>query len=142
MERRHFLKSVAVAGLAGTVSTACSDDAKSKQVSDPTLQPVGTIVHSVYFWLAENLTEEDEVDFLNFFFALKEVPGVRTLQFGKPAPTTPRPVVDNSFSYCLIVTFDKMDDINVYETHQAHLDAVEKYKHYWTKVLVTDMVIS
>ena len=101
----------------------------------------GTIVHSVYFWLKEGITAEEEQDFLNFFQELRKVPTVQTLQYGKPASTNPRDVVDNSFQYNLLVTFKSMDDINTYETHPIHLAAAEKFSKYWTRVQVRDMQV-
>ncbi|MFD2969768.1 Dabb family protein [Sphingobacterium bambusae] len=136
MERRNFLKSVAVAGTSATILTACG--AASGDAVQQELEP-GRIVHSVYFWLKEGITEEDEKDFLNFFEALKKVPGIHSFHVGKPAATTAREVVDNSFHYSLIVTFKSLDDINTYEKHPDHLAAAGKYSKYWTKVAVRDM---
>lgn len=143
MERRNFLKSVTVASLAGMALTSCANtENSSEETSEAMTLQSGVIFHAVYFWLKEGLSEEEENDFLNFFEALRKVPGVLSLQFGKPAPTNPRPVVDNSFQYNLLVTFQNMEDIHTYETHTIHTDAVEKYHKYWTKVEVRDTVIS
>ncbi|HLT86457.1 MAG TPA: Dabb family protein [Sphingobacterium sp.] len=141
MERRNFLKSVTAAGLTGTLLTSCTSSVEEGTKSANTIAN-GTILHSVYFWLKDDITEEEEQDFLNFFEELRKVPGVQTLQYGKPAPTNPRPVVDNSFQYNLVVTFQNMDDINTYETHPAHISAAEQYSKYWTNVEVRDVVIS
>jgi len=143
MERRNFLKSVTVASLTGVALTSCANTENSSQETSEAMSlQSGIIFHAVYFWLKEGLSEEEEKDFLNFFEELRKVPGVLSLQFGKPAPTTPRPVVDNSFQYHLLATFRTMEDINIYETHAIHTDAVERYNKYWTKVEVKDTVIS
>ena len=134
MERRNFLKSVAVAGTSATVLTSCtsaSGGAGHKLTA-------GHIVHTVYFWLKEGISDTEEKDFLNFFEALKNVPGIHSFNVGKPAPTTPRDVVDNSFQYSLIVIFANLDDIDTYEKHPDHLSAIDKYSKYWTKVAVRD----
>ncbi|GHE23103.1 Dabb family protein [Sphingobacterium griseoflavum] len=136
MERRNFLKSVAVAGTSATVLSACATGANDAAGQELT---AGCIVHSVYFWLKEGLAKEEEQDFLNFFEALKKVPGIHSFHVGKPAATTAREVVDNSFQYSLIVTFKNLQDINTYEKHPDHLAASEKYSKYWTKVAVRDM---
>lgn len=141
MERRNFLKSVTAAGLTGTLLTSCTSSVDEAAKSANTIAD-GTILHSVYFWLKDDISDEEEQDFLNFFAALREVPGVQTLQYGKPAPTNPRPVVDNSFQYNLVVTFQNMDDINTYETHPKHIAAAERYSKYWTKVEVRDVLLS
>jgi hypothetical protein len=139
MERRNFLKSVTAAGLTGTLLTSCTSS--EEEGANPNTIANGTILHSVYFWLKENISETEEQDFLNFFEELRKVPGVQTLQYGKPAPTNPRPVVDNSFQYNLLVTFQNMDDINTYETHPTHIAAAEQYSKYWVKVEVRDTIV-
>lgn len=140
MERRNFLKSVTAAGVTGTLLASCTP-VENKETAKSGAFATGTILHSVHFWLKEDISEEEEQDFLNFFEELRKVPGVQTLQYGKPAPTNPRPVVDNSFQYNLLVTFQHMDDINTYETHPTHTAAAEQYSKYWTKVQVRDTLI-
>lgn len=140
MERRNFLKSVTAAGVTGTLLASCTP-VENKETAKSGAFATGTILHSVHFWLKEDISEEEEQDFLNFFDELRKVPGVQTLQYGKPAPTNPRPVVDNSFQYNLLVTFQNMDDINTYETHPTHIAAAEQYSKYWTKVQVRDTLI-
>ncbi|PRD53804.1 Dabb family protein [Sphingobacterium gobiense] len=140
MERRNFLKSAAAAGLTGTLLASCTPLDDKGSMSSNTIAK-GTILHSVYFWLKEDISQEEEQDFLHFFEELRKVPGVQTLQYGKPASTNPRPVVDNSFQYNLLVTFQNMEDINTYETHPTHTAAAEKYSKYWTKVEVKDTTI-
>ena len=131
MKRRNFLQASLVAATSTTfLSCDTSNDTG-----------YGPIVHSVYFWLKEDITAAEESDFVNFFEALKKIPNIQTLKYGKPALTNPRPVVDSSFSYNLIVTFSTMDAINVYETHPDHLAAIDKYQKYWTNVKVFDTML-
>lgn len=139
MERRNFIKSVAIAGTAGVTLSACANSETHGTRGD---LDSGVILHSVYFWLKPELTTEERADFLNFFKALNTIPNVKLLTYGAPAPTNPRPVVENSFDFNLIVTFDKMENLNVYETHPTHLKAIEDYSKYWTKVLVHDTQIA
>lgn len=99
------------------------------------------IVHYVLFWLREDLTEEEEENFTDFFEELKRIPGIKSLSYGKPAATNPRPVVDNSFSYNLVVLFDSLKDVGVYENHPIHLEAIKKFSGFWTKVVVHDSTV-
>lgn len=138
MERRNFLKSAAIVGLAATAHSAYAQTDTSTQLTEASLLPKGTILHSVYFWLKEGLTATELTDFPQFFEALRAIPEIHSLSYGKPAATNPRPVVDQSWSYNLIVTFSSIEDINVYETHPTHLKAIEKFSKYWTKVEVKD----
>lgn len=133
MKRRNFIKSTAAAAVVGVIIPSCGDSAqKNKEV----------IAHYVLFWLKEDLTDQEKKEFTQFFEDLKKVPTIKSLHYGSPANTTQRDVVDNSFSYNLLVYFDNMDDLNVYETHPIHLEAIEKYNKYWTKVAVHDSILN
>lgn len=101
----------------------------------------GTIIHVVYFWLKEGLTKEEEKDFLRYFDVLGSIPQVQTLNFGEPAPTTKRDVVDHSYSYNLICTFKNLEDITIYENHPTHVAGAKKFSKYWTRVQVKDTLL-
>lgn len=132
MKRRNFL-------LAPMVLITAPTWANTVQ-SDEEIQP-STIVHVVNFWLKKDLSEKDKKNFIGFFEELRKIEVIKTLNYGIPAKTNPRPVVDNSFDYTLIVTFKDLKDITTYETHPIHLKAIEKYQHLWTKVMVKDTSI-
>ncbi|KKO91828.1 MULTISPECIES: Dabb family protein [Sphingobacterium] len=132
MKRRNFL-------LAPMVLVTAPTWANNVQ-SDEDIQPT-TIVHVVNFWLKEDLSEKEKKNFVGFFEELRKIDVIKTLNYGIPAHTNPRPVVDNSFDYTLIVTFKNLQDITRYETHPIHLKAIEKYQHHWTKVMVKDTSI-
>lgn len=130
MKRRNFVGSLALSGGGMATLQACN-----KESSVPELKG---IVHYVLFWLREDITEDEEEKFTVFFEELKRIPGIKSLSYGKPAATNPRPVVDNSFSYNLIVIFDSLKDVGVYENHPIHLEAIKNFSSYWTKVVVHD----
>lgn len=132
MKRRNFL-------LAPMVLITAPTWANNVQ-SDEDIQPT-TIVHVVNFWLKKELSEKEKKNFVGFFEELRKIDVIKTLNYGVPAQTNPRPVVDNSFDYTLIVTFKNLKDITIYETHPIHLKAIEKYQHLWTKVMVKDTSI-
>lgn len=143
MERKNFIKGLVLGGASLGVLQACSTPSESSK-DDGSVKPHlrnGLIVHSVYFWLKENISPEEEQDFLKFFDSLARIPEVEYLSFGKPAPTNPREVVDNSFSYHLLVFFKSMEDINIYEKHPDHTAAAEQYSKYWTRVEVRDSIV-
>src|SRR5690606_8386105 len=100
------------------------------------------LAHHVLFWLKDGLSEQEIADFVLFFEELKKVPSVKSLHYGRPAPTNPRDVVDNSFTYSLLVYFDSLEAINEYETHPIHLDAVDRYNKFWNKVVVHDSFLT
>ena len=134
MKRRNFIKSTAVAAVIGVTIPACSSSST----------PINNeqIAHYVLFWLKEDLSDQEKKDFTHFFEELRQVPNIKSLHYGSPASTTQRDVVDNSFTYNLLVYFDNIDELNVYETHPIHLEAIKKFSQYWTKVVVHDSVIN
>ncbi|WP_270088757.1 Dabb family protein [Sphingobacterium sp. SYP-B4668] len=133
MKRRTFIQSTA--SLIGTTALTTTVSADSNNVVK------SQIVHSVYFWLKEGSTEKEITAFAAFFEALKTIPDVVSLKYGRPAPTNPRPVVDQTWTYNLIVVFDHMDHINTYENHPIHLKAIKDYSSNWTKVVVYDTLL-
>ena len=135
MKRRKFIKNSATSAAIGVLIP--SSITKSYTDSKNNL-----IAHYVLFWLKESLSENEKKDFTQFFEELKKVPTIKSLHYGSPANTTQRDVVDNSFSYNLLVYFDNMEDLNVYETDPIHLEAIEKYSKYWTKVVVHDSILN
>jgi len=141
MKRRSFIKGTAIVTTASAIVTSPVPEGFSRSKSDHANNP-GTIIHSVYFWLKKGLSSSEEKEFLNFFQALKNIPITKKLTFGKPAPTTTRSVTDNTFDYNLIITFENLEDINVYETHPDHLAAAQKYSKFWERVQVRDTIIT
>ncbi len=136
MKRRNFIKSSALGVAAGTAisATAISCSSPSQSTSD-------YIAHYVLFWLRPDLTAAEIENFKGFFEELKAIPNLISLAYGPAAGTVPRDVVDNSFSYNLFVKFKNLEDAEVYDTHPIHLQAIEKYSSYWTKVVVHDSVL-
>ena len=132
MKRRNFLLAPMVLVTAPTWANTVQSDEHIES---------STIVHVVNFWLKKDLSEKEKKNFVGFFEELRKIDVIKTLNYGIPAQTNPRPVVDNSFDYTLIVTFKDLNDITIYETHPTHLKAIEKYQHLWTKVIVKDTSI-
>ncbi len=98
----------------------------------------GNFVHVVFFWLHEPDNAEAKKKFLK---SLKTfISGVDVIQsrhVGPPAGT-PRDVVDNSYSYCLIVSFKDSKDHDIYQAHPLHKKFIEESQSLWKKVQVYD----
>lgn len=137
MKRRYFIGGAGAALMANQVlgKSKSFSAAREKQLEK------GTIVHSVYFWLVDDISKEDEQDFLKFFDILGGLRGVKSLNYGKPAATAKREVVDHSYSYNLILTFDSLDDVDSYGIDPKHLEAANQYSKYWKRVQVLDTVV-
>lgn len=136
MKRKQFLGATLLSLILGrSLAKETQKDKRMDQLKK------GTIIHIVYFWLKEGLSKEEEQDFLRYFDILETIPQVQTLNFGRPAPTTKRDVVDHSYSYNLICTFKSLEDITIYENHPTHTAGAKKFNKYWTRVEVKDTVL-
>lgn len=96
--------------------------------------------HVVYFWLNNPESEEDRADFetsLKKF--LDNSKYAKTKFIGTPA-NTPREVVDNSYTYSLILTFPSKEIQDKYQKESAHLQFIKESEHLWKKVQVYDSV--
>ncbi len=127
---KNFLTSTAIALCLGTFSFTC--------LKDPAMVNNEAMVHTVYFWLQEDISEEDKLAFEEAIQKLGTVPTIKHYYWGPPAPTEARGVVDNSYDYALNVFFEKLEDHDVYQTHPIHLDFIEKNQDKWTTVKVYD----
>lgn len=97
-------------------------------------------VHVVYFWLKEPENQEARKKFeasLKTFISQSSY--VKSSHIGTPAGTS-RPVIDSSYSYCLVATFDSKEDQDKYQEEPVHLKFIEESKELWEKVLVYDSI--
>ncbi len=96
-------------------------------------------VHAVYFWGQPDLTDADRAEWRR---GLQRLPGIETVQqgfVGVPA-TTHRDVVENTYTYALVLIFKDKDAHDRYQVHLTHLAFVETCAKFWRKVIVHDSV--
>ena len=94
--------------------------------------------HVVYFWFKNPDNIEDKTKFeasLQKF--LNNSKYAKTNFIGTP-PKAVRDVVDDSFTYNLIVTFDSAASQEKYQDEAAHIIFIEECKDLWEKVIVYD----
>ncbi len=96
--------------------------------------------HYLLFWLREDLSEQEVKDFENFFEGLKKLPYQKNLRYGKPAASSPRAVLDNTFTYNASMEFDSLEELEAYGQLPEHLALVQKYKPFFERMLVHDTV--
>ena len=94
-------------------------------------------VHNVYFWLKSPDQSEDATALADGIRTLGTVSTVRDFHLGKPAPTD-RSVIDNTYDYHLMLSFDSLEDQNTYQSDPIHLKFVEDREHLWERVQVYD----
>ena len=126
------MKKILILAFVATIILGCQKNTASQDQFDK------HFVHTVYFWFNNPDNEKDHTDFkqsLQKF--LKNSKYAKTNFIGKPAQT-PREVVDNSYTYALIVTFDSKEEQDLYQKEEAHLLFIEESKHIWKEVRIYD----
>lgn len=99
-------------------------------------------VHVVYFWLNNPDNQDDRAQFeAALQKLLNKSKYTKTNYVGTP-PKAIRDVVDDSFSYNLLVTFESAEAQESYQTEDVHLEFIEEAKHLWKKVVVYDAIES
>ena len=96
------------------------------------------LVHSVYFWLKPDLSEEDKEQFRAGVHSLAEIESTEQVLIGTPAATTKRPVVDDSFCCGLTVILKDLAAHDAYQDDPIHHKFVETCAHLWDRVQVFD----
>lgn len=94
-------------------------------------------VHVVNFYLKPGLTAGDIESFEKGVTSLGSIEAISFFNVGKPAATD-RPVIDKSYSYCLLCVFADQSAHDEYQTHPVHLAFVESCQQYWSKVVIFD----
>lgn len=100
----------------------------------------GPFVHTVLFWLKNPDNQSDRQKFeasLKKFIDASQY--VVSKHLGTPA-NTPREVVDNSYTYCMVLTFKSKEDQDKYQVEPVHLTFIEESKDLWEKVTVFDSI--
>jgi len=114
-------------------------DTKDDIVAEAAITP-GSFAHTVYFWLhePENKDHRDsfETSLKKFLNTSKNI---TTKHIGTPASTN-RDVIDNSYTYSLLLTFKNQEAHDRYQDEPAHKLFIEESSGLWSKVLVYDSV--
>ncbi|WP_238718884.1 Dabb family protein [Pelagihabitans pacificus] len=95
-------------------------------------------VHTVYFWLKNPDSEADRTAFVTSLQNFLDNSAYAKTKFIGTPPRASRDVVDGSFTYSLIVTFDSAEAQQKYQDEAPHKLFVEESSKLWTKVIVYD----
>jgi hypothetical protein len=96
-------------------------------------------IHHVFFWLKNPESEADKNSLFEGLQLLSGVPTIQTFHIGQPASTN-RSVIETSYSFSWLATFNSLAEEEIYQTHPIHLLFIEQCKHLWDKVIVYDSV--
>jgi len=95
-------------------------------------------IHNVYFWLQDRLEANQVAEFEKGLASLCGDSAVQKGWYGKPAKTD-RDVVENSYSYGLVLVFDDLGAHDRYQEGAIHLKFVADHLEKWHKVVVHDV---
>lgn len=96
------------------------------------------LVHSVFFYLKSDLTDEARTAFREGVESLKGIEAAEAVYVGTPADTAPRPVVDSSYDVGLTVLLKDVAAHDAYQDHPVHHAFVDAFKTYWDRVQIYD----
>lgn len=96
-------------------------------------------LHSVYFWLRDDLAPADRARFVAGLRSLLTIPSVAHGWTGVPAPTD-RPVIERGYSYALVVTFADEAAHDAYQVDPIHDRFRVECSPFWETVKIFDSV--
>jgi Tol biopolymer transport system component len=99
------------------------------------------LIHTVYFWFKDEVSEDRIQLFANDLERLSKVSSIQSFYYGPPASTEARAVVDNTYDIALNVHFASIEDEAKYQVDPIHLKFVEECKDLWDKVVVYDNLV-
>ena len=94
--------------------------------------------HTVYFWLISPSSQEDCTAFETSLHKFLDNSKYAKTKFIGVPPRSIREVVDGSFTYSLIVTFESAEIQQKYQDEPAHKLFVAESSELWDKVIVYD----
>jgi hypothetical protein len=97
------------------------------------------LIHSVYFWLRADADPAQAARFHEGLARLSRIPDVEAAHYGRPEVTAKRAVIDDSYTWALIVTFADVAAHDRYQDHADHHAFLEDFKETWDRVQVYDV---
>lgn len=100
----------------------------------------GDFIHSVYFWLKNPDSQDDRAAFeksLKKFINSSKV--IVSKHIGVPASTN-REVIDNTYTYSLIISFKNKEMHDKYQEEEVHKTFISESQDLWKKVLIYDSI--
>jgi len=94
--------------------------------------------HTVYFWFNNPDSAEDREIFETSLRKFLDNSAYAKTSFIGTPPNASRDVVDGSFTYSLIVSFESAEAQQAYQDEAPHKVFIEESSHLWSKVIVYD----
>jgi len=96
-------------------------------------------VHSVYFWLKDDVTSEQHNEFVEVLRGLENIKSVEAIEVGEPAGT-PRDIVDNSYDVALLVYFKDRAGHDLYQVDTIHTQAITVFEDWIKEIVIYDAI--
>lgn len=95
------------------------------------------IAHHVLFWLNADTTETPKHAFLKGLKSLAQIEVVKHFHIGTPAAIS-RAVVDDTYTFSLLIFLENLAAHNTYQTHDIHQAFLGEFKVHFEKVIIYD----
>ena len=96
-------------------------------------------IHSVYFWLRDDLTSADRKRFEDGIRSLVAIDSVGHGYIGEPA-STDRAVIERGYTHALILIFADQRAHDDYQAHPVHDRFRDQCAGYWSGIRIFDTV--
>lgn len=96
------------------------------------------LIHNVYFWLNEDLSEQEKKDFEIALASLGAISSIESYYWGVPSDTDKREVVDYSYDYAINAIFKSKSDHDAYQEDPIHVKFVNSQEKKFKAVKVYD----
>ena len=96
------------------------------------------LVHTVYFYFKEGVSDADIAANIEGAKALGSVETVHALYVGTQADVKERPVTVRGWGFSMTALFNSIDDQNIYQAHEKHDEYIANFSGLWEKVQVFD----
>lgn len=96
------------------------------------------LVHTVLFWLKEDLSEAQRAGFVEGLESLRRIQAAEAVHIGTPAKTPERPVIDQSYDFCLTVLLTDLAAHDAYQEDPLHTAFLEEFRPCWETVRIYD----
>lgn len=97
-----------------------------------------TYAHIVYFWFKDPSNAADRAFFEKSLRTFLDNSNYAKTNFIGTPPPAIREVVDDTFTYNLVVSFESAAAQQAYQNEQAHKTFIADCAHLWEKVIVYD----
>jgi len=96
------------------------------------------LVHTVIFWLKNDLSDEERSTFFKEVATLATIPSVEDFHLGTPAQTPKRPVIDDSYDCAVTVVLQDLAAQDQYQIDPIHQEFIDTCSSFWERVVIYD----